>query len=127
MKKPRQFKPIHGGTGLKFNGRKNIDDLYDSAWSSYRARFLHINSTCYCCGNKALVVDHLVPHKGDEILFKKLDNHIPLCIVCHNTITAKFDRNHKVGNTITAKLTWMAGVRARNLIVSRVKVLSSYV
>jgi 5-methylcytosine-specific restriction endonuclease McrA len=126
MIKPKLFKPNHGGIGKKFDGLKKWEDMYDAVWAKYRQKFLYNNPNCYCCGSIASVVDHITPAKGDEKLFKKLDNHLPLCSVCHNTITAKFDRNYKQGDAITPKLKWIEGVRSRNQITIRVRVLGSY-
>ncbi len=112
----------------KFNNRAHIDKMYDSDWEKYRLKFLAINNECYACFKPATVVDHLRPHQGDAALFEKLDNHIPLCIPCHNTVTTKFDRHYRPGNSIAAKIEWLS----RNRIVGdgqipkRVKVLSVY-
>jgi 5-methylcytosine-specific restriction endonuclease McrA len=102
--------------------------MYDGGWERYRIRFLRVNPECYACAKKSVVVDHLVPHQGDERLFKKLDNHIPLCISCHNTVTAKFDRNYVAGSPITEKIKWLNQNRmpGDGGNPRRVKVLSSY-
>jgi 5-methylcytosine-specific restriction endonuclease McrA len=126
----RNFKPTHAKAtnSRSFNGRKKIEAMYDHNWEKYRKRFLAVNPTCYACGAVAIVVDHLRPHQGDETLFKKLDNHIPLCIVCHNTVTSLFDRRFRAGNSIQKKIDWLS----RNRIVGgewepkRVKVLDKY-
>lgn len=123
------YKPRHlrGKVGKVFNGRKAIDDLYwTKDWTEYRVRFLDVNPWCYSCGAKATVVDHLTPHQGDEKLFRKLDNHIPLCKHCHDVITASFDRRHRAGNPITKKLQWIARERAKRDLTSRVRVMPSY-
>lgn len=122
--KPKQFKPQHTSGNNKFDGRKHITDLYDSDWERYRLRFLSVNGRCYSCGVTASVVDHLQTHKGDKIMFEKLDNHIPLCSKCHNYITAKFDRYGS--QKYWDKLKWMAENRSRNNIDFRVFVLPRY-
>lgn len=122
-----QYKPRHKKSpGRTFNYRKDIDNLYDRAWEAYRTEFLKHNHQCYSCGQFATVVDHLIPHKGDIVLFQKLDNHIPLCQKCHNTVTTKFDRNFVVGYPIGPKLTWIGRNRARMDVTTRVKVMPSY-
>lgn len=126
MKKPTQFKRTTGGVGRKFDGKKSWEDMYDAEWNKYRSKFLYHNPRCYTCGGTSSVVDHITPAKGDSALFKKLDNHLPLCNICHNTITARFDRNYKVGEPIEPKLRWIAAIRSRNMITIRVKVLPSY-
>lgn len=98
---------------------------YDMDWRSYRIRFLYYNKTCYACGATGkLHVDHVIAHKGDMLLFKKLDNHIPLCDSCHSVVTSLFDR-HAVPR-VQEKLEWLVKQRAKNSITSSVKVLAYY-
>lgn len=94
---------------------------YDSDWRKYRYRFLHYNPKCYRCGSKSEVVDHLRAHKGDEKLFRQLDNHIPLCTKCHNYITAKYDKfkdpktQEKINDIIETRKLLNVNVRVRVL------------
>lgn len=62
----------------------------------------------------ATVVDHMVPHQGDKYWFEKVGNHLPLCVTCHNTVTAKFDRYYVKGDSIEPKTNWLNGERLRN-------------
>jgi 5-methylcytosine-specific restriction protein A len=39
----------------------------------------------------ATLTDHIVPHKGDQRLFWRLDNHQSGCDDCHNLKTARED------------------------------------
>ena len=122
------FRPNRGGLGTRpvFNGRKNIKDMYDSEWARYSRKFLSINNKCYCCNSKSEVTDHVIPHKGSEVLFKKLDNHIPLCKICHNTVTALFDKQYIAGSSIERKLIWINQMRSNNSVTIAVKVLPQY-
>lgn len=123
----RQYKPKRlSGAGRKFNGRKHLDNLYNHAWEKYRIRFLKTNPRCYVCGKPATEVDHLVPHKGDETLFKKLDNHIPLCESDHSKVTNLFDVKFKVGNPVTDKIKWMQMKRIGHGLDFKVRVLPNY-
>ena len=122
----RNYKP-KGRTGRSFNGKKASDDMkWGTPWKEYRARFIEVNPRCYACGNKATVVDHLRPHKGDEKLFKQLDNHIPLCEICHNRVTAMYDKKFVVGSSIDSKIKWMQLQRQSRGLTFRVKVLPYY-
>ena len=125
MEKIKSFKPSHlTHKAIKsFNGRANIDALYDENWEKYRLQFLEHNPRCYSCGVEAKVVDHITPHKGNIKLFWKMDNYIPLCHRCHNTVTSLFDRNHLPGHSINRKLNWLATNRARFLVGTIVKVV----
>lgn len=126
MQRPKQYRPASHKPSRKFNGRKEIDNLYDRAWEKYRAIFLSTNPRCYSCGEASTVVDHLVPHKGDENLFRQLDNHLPLCKRCHDVITGLFDRRFRPGNAITEKLKWLSANRLAKNLSFKVKVLPRY-
>ena len=126
----KNYQPRHrsGAVGRSFNGKKGMDDLYRGTedWKKYRDRFLGVNGRCYACGATATVVDHVTPHLGDVVLFEKLDNHIPLCATCHNTVTAKFDRRYVRGAPVDKKLRWLADSRIARSLTFRVKVLPRY-
>lgn len=110
----KSYKPKRLESGRTYNPNRDSDALYDSDWRSYREKFLFHNKKCYCCGDKATVVDHVTPHKGDPYYFWKQDNYIPLCAKCHNTITSLFDRNYKKGQSIRKKLWWIDRSRKLN-------------
>jgi 5-methylcytosine-specific restriction endonuclease McrA len=79
----------------------------DDRWRNYCAIFLKENPECYACGERATVVDHLVPAKGREEWFWKEGNYIPLCDRDHNYVTAKFDTNYTLGASIEEKVSWL--------------------
>lgn len=124
--KPKQYKPNRNVGAKKFRHKTESASSkgYDSVWRTYRFRFLHHNPKCYACGLQAGVVDHIVTHKGDEELFKKLDNHMPLCTYCHNFITGKFDG--KKIQDLEGKLKWLKKRREELKVVVRIKPLSVY-
>lgn len=123
----RIFKPNHRrSAGREFRHNQDHKNLYNHEWEKYRLKFLRINCECYACGSAATVVDHLIPHQKDIVLFKKTDNHIPLCASCHNKITALFDRRYRAGNPITKKLEWLSFQRGQRGLSRRVKVMPSY-
>ena len=129
MKKFKKFSTPKVKTAKKFTTRHWTDWYSSREWSKYRYRFLHHNPKCYACGQKSEVVDHVKPHKGDVSLFEETTNHIPLCNVCHNTITAKFDSkvtNSNADQKLQEKLEWIFKVRKLNGIAIRVKVIPSY-
>jgi 5-methylcytosine-specific restriction endonuclease McrA len=74
-------------------------NLYNTqAWRKARAAFLKEHPLCVYCQQQgkvtpATVVDHIIPHKGDERLFWDRDNWAPLCARCHNS--AKAIEEHK--------------------------------
>lgn len=126
MKRTKGFKSnISSGISRKFNGREEIEALYKTAdWVKYSRKFLELNPRCYSCGEPSQVTDHVVVHKGDMELFQKTDNSLPLCVRCHNTVTAKFDRYGK--SKLQDKLQWLASNRAIKGLSFSVKVLASF-
>ena len=73
---------------------------YNSRWRVARARFLKAHPLCENClenerFEKAIVVDHIVPHRGDRKLFWDESNWQSLCKSCHDTKTMTEDRYQK--------------------------------
>lgn len=67
---------------------------YDAKWRKARRWFLNRNQFCRECEkngrlSKAVVVDHVVPHKGDKTLFWDVNNWQGLCVHCHNCKSVK--------------------------------------
>lgn len=64
---------------------------YGYAWQRYRLSFLADprNVICALCKHHvATVVDHIIPHRGDNELFWARANHQALCKRCHDRKTA---------------------------------------
>lgn len=73
-------------------GKRNR--LYGRRWSTARRAFLAAHPQCCMCaaaGKDALaeVVDHIIPHRGDESLFWQQSNWQPLCAWHHNSEKAR--------------------------------------
>lgn len=71
---------------------------YDSRWRKARAWFLNAHPLCVMCLEnerleQATVVDHIVPHRGDQILFWDESNWQPLCKKCHDRKTRTEDQH----------------------------------
>lgn len=69
---------------------------YSAAWQRARVGFLSKHPLCTRCQDvdrltPATVVDHIVPHKGDKLLFWDSSNWQPLCKPCHDHKTATED------------------------------------
>lgn len=70
---------------------------YDRRWMVARQLFLNQNPLCMKCMAEghfepATVVDHIIPHRGDEDLFWDKTNWQALCKKCHDTKTMTKDR-----------------------------------
>lgn len=69
---------------------------YGYRWQQARARFLLEHPLCAICAitsrtAAATVVDHIIPHRGDQLLFWDEANWQPCCESCHNSKTARED------------------------------------
>lgn len=64
--------------------------LYNSnKWRVAKNEFLKRYPYCVVCGALATVVDHVVPHRGNEDLFWDENNWQPLCTAHHGAKTMK--------------------------------------
>jgi len=66
---------------------------YTYRWAKVRRRFLKEHPLCAECQRQGLVVaatvvDHIVPHRGDQALFWDRENWQALCKSCHDAKTA---------------------------------------
>lgn len=73
------------------DGKRN--SLYGRKWRKRRAQFLSENLYCSMCKKTgkttlATVVDHIQPHRGDELLFWDQNNWQGLCSHHHNSSKA---------------------------------------
>ena len=69
---------------------------YGSRWQKAREGYLRSHPLCRECEKQgkltpATVVDHIIPHKGDQGLFWDKDNWGALCKPCHDAKTARED------------------------------------
>ena len=71
---------------------------YDSRWSKASRTYLRSHPICQCleckANNKltpATVVDHIIPHRGDMVLFWDTSNWQSMSKRCHDRKTATHD------------------------------------
>ena len=85
--------PAHQPPSLPVHRPSAADRGYDHRWQKARITFLREHPLCVECELKgeltaAVVVDHVVPHRGDEMLFWDVENNWQaLCLGCHNRKT----------------------------------------
>ena len=76
---------------------------YDYQWRKARVAFLAQHPLCRYCEQQgkivpATVVDHITPHKGDEVLFWDSENNWQsLCKPCHDSIKAREEQGQFIG------------------------------
>jgi hypothetical protein len=98
---------VHRPTGVRSAAavKRELDRLrpsaarrgYGSRWRRARAAYLARHPLCVPCEAagrlvSATVVDHVVPHRGDEMLFWDEANWAALCKRCHDAKTAREGR-----------------------------------
>lgn len=107
----QRYCAVHASDGERkdgpFRGTKrwesaSYNGLYRTArWRRMRREFLAGNPRCAMCGGAAKVVDHIIPHRGDEALFWDEGNWQPLCMSCHSAKTLRengyFKKNSGAG------------------------------
>ncbi len=83
-----KHKPLHA--------RPASERGYDSRWQKASKAYLRENPLCAEClrhgkYTQATVVDHVVPHRGNQELFRDSANWQPLCKPCHDRKTGRED------------------------------------
>lgn len=79
------------GTGTVQHSRPSARQRgYDARWDKARLIYLRQNPLCALHWAKgqivqAKIVDHIVPHRGDQKLFWDQTNWQPMCEPCHNS------------------------------------------
>lgn len=82
-------KETAGTPSWRTNKTSSTQRGYGYKWQKARLRFLTENPLCCYCQEQgrvtpATVVDHKIPHQGDQDLFWSRDNWQPLCTSCHS-------------------------------------------
>ena len=82
--------------------RKTAERGYGGRWQKARKTFLAKpeNALCRMCQEEgrveaATVVDHVIPHEGDQALFWDTDNWQPLCASHHSGAKQSAERSGK--------------------------------
>lgn len=78
---------------LSWKNKTEKYSLYNARWKRLRIKFLDEHPLCEECKRSGFVkeadiVDHIVPHRGDLILFWDEGNWQALCKPCHDRKTA---------------------------------------
>lgn len=70
--------------------------LYGRRWREARKSYLASHPLCVYCADlgrvtAATVIDHIVPHRGNETLFWRIENWQALCQPCHDGAKAELE------------------------------------
>lgn len=104
--KPNQFRPLgwkeYDTRSKEATGYRRFYKTYK--WQKARAAFLNVNSTCVMCAAEgkirlADVVDHIVPHRGDEFLFWDTSNWQALCKQHHDRDKQREEKSVRGGDS----------------------------
>lgn len=84
---------------------KTAERGYGGRWQRERAEFLKKHPLCVMCHDQgrttaATVVDHRIPHEGDERLFWDRANWQPLCATCHSSHKQREEKSGTVRQQI---------------------------
>jgi 5-methylcytosine-specific restriction protein A len=76
------------------NAQRSNKSLYNTTrWRTLRKKLLEEQENCYRCGvhksESRLEVHHIIPPRGDEVLFFDINNLAVICSDCHKVITAQ--------------------------------------
>ena len=96
---------MNTSTSWRNDRRKTSERGYGWRWQQNRALFLQRHPLCCMCEHKgivtpATVVDHIIPHRGDEELFWNEGNWQPLCKEHHDRDKQTLETTGKVIHTI---------------------------
>lgn len=88
------------GPSWRTDKRTSAQRGYGAAWQRARAAFLRRNALCCYCQAEgritlATVVDHKVPHRGDERLFWDAGNWQAMCKAHHDGAKQAEERSGK--------------------------------
>jgi hypothetical protein len=75
---------------------------YDEQWLKARTNYLRAHRECVGCKAVGLaitadVVDHIIPHRGDQQLFRNPTNWQPSCFWHHSMVKAALERMWEAG------------------------------
>jgi 5-methylcytosine-specific restriction enzyme A len=90
--------------------RRNATERgYGRRWKTAAALFLRRHAWCDGCAvigvrRQAELVDHIVPHRGDQRLFWNTNNWQASCAWHHNSIKAELERLYAAGKITSSEL-----------------------
>lgn len=130
--KPKSFRPSHLGTVQQsqrdYETRRGSARQrgYTAQWDRVAAAFKRDNPLCIGCEavdrvELASVVDHIIPHKGDDTLFWDQANWQPCCTKHHDIVKQQLERQYEQGllNAADLRLTSPAAKAATLRLLPR--------
>jgi 5-methylcytosine-specific restriction protein A len=113
--KPPIFRPAHLGTAQQ--GRQQYERErgsarergYDVTWDKQARHFKNLNPLCLGCEavgrvTATALVDHIIPHRGDPVLFADPLNRQPSCTPHHSIVKQVIEDLYARGKATAADL-----------------------
>ena len=96
---PSQPKELTGSSWR--SGKTSTERGYGYKWQQAREGYLRLHPLCVMCDAEgktkaATVVDHIVPHEGDQVLFWNSANWQSLCATHHSSDKQRQERSGRV-------------------------------
>jgi 5-methylcytosine-specific restriction endonuclease McrA len=92
---------------------------YSHEWTQASLEFRRQHSKCLGCGNPATIVDHVVPHRGDQKVFWDKRNWQPSCEQCHKRVKSILEKRWSNAELHINDL-WLSSPQAQRLIKVRI-------
>lgn len=97
LKTFKSAKPVAQLSNSWRDGKSSTKRGYGYKWQQYRLRFLQQNPLCEFCKEQgkvteATVVDHIIPHKGDQTIFWDEGQWQSLCASCHSSVKQREEK-----------------------------------
>ncbi|WP_312056850.1 HNH endonuclease [Acinetobacter courvalinii] len=79
------------------SNKSSTERGYGYRWQKARERFLRSNPLCVYCKASgrvevATVVDHIIPHRGDQDIFWDESQWQSLCVSCHSSVKQREEK-----------------------------------
>ena len=77
--------------------RTSSERGYNSRWRKARESYLKSHPLCVMCEEQnkivaATVVNHIIPHKGDQVIFWDESKWQSLCASCHSSVKQREEK-----------------------------------
>lgn len=113
--KPPIFRPSHLGTAQQSRQQYERERGsarqrgYDVTWDKQARHFKNLNPLCLGCTavgrvTATAVVDHIIPHRGDPVLFADPNNRQPACAWHHDVVKQRLEQAYAQGKATAADL-----------------------
>lgn len=95
----RVFTVLHSENYKRLNSNQRG---YNARWKKARATYLKSHPLCVMCDKcgyvkAAFIVDHIIPHKGNQELFWDKSNWQSLCKHCHDSVKQRIEKTGEYG------------------------------